>query len=270
MKIKKTLLGLLFLSLVTIVSQSCQKSEEDDDNQDPVQPAEITETAFGLNMKLVKVTGSTFQMGSSDDNWALPVHSVILSTFYLGKFEVTQAQWRAVMGTSPSYFSGCDDCPVERVSWDDAHAFIQKLNQASGRNYTLPTEAQWEYGAGGGTTNRTKWAGTNDENLFGNYAWFFDNSNGQTHPVGTKNPNDLGLYDMSGNVLEWCEDDWHDVYQGAPADGSAWIDSPRNSYRMFRGGGWDYDPSGCRVAFRSGLRPDLSGINLGFRVALSQ
>ena len=268
MKIKKTLLGLLFLSLVTIVSQSCQKSEEDDDNQDPVQPAEITETAFGLNMKLVKVTGSTFQMGSSDYNWALPVHSVTLSTFYLGKFEVTQAQWRVVMGTSPSYFSDCDDCPVEQVSWDDAHAFIQKLNQASGRNYTLPTEAQWEYAAGGGATNRTKWAGTNDENSLGNYAWFSTNSNEQTHPVGTKSPNTLGLYDMSGNVFEWCEDDWHDDYQGAPADGAAWIDSPRGSCRVHRGGSWGNGPSYCRVAYRSGGTPAQRSSNLGFRVVL--
>lgn len=270
MKIKKTLLGLLFLSLVMFGSQSCQKSEEDDDNQDPVQPAEMTETAFGLNMKLVKVTGGTFQMGSNEYNsYEQPVHSVTLSTFYLGKFELTQAQWRAVMGTSPSYFSDCDDCPVEHVSWYDVKEFIQKLNQASGRNYTLPTEAQWEYAAGGGATNRTKWAGTNDENSLGNYAWFSNNSNEQTHPVGSKSPNTLGLYDMSGNVWEWCEDDRHDGYQGAPADGGAWIDSPRGSNRMSRGGSWFYNPSFCRAAYRINRPPDRRANGLGFRVALA-
>ena len=230
----------------------------------------ITETAYGINMTLIRIDGGSFQMGSNEYNSnEQPVHSVTLSTFYLGKFEVTQAQWRAVMGTSPSYFSGCDDCPVEQVSWDDAHAFIQKLNQASGRNYALPTEAQWEYAAGGGATNRTKWAGTNDENSLGNYAWFLGNSNSQTHPVGTKNPNALGLYEMSGNVWEWCEDDWHDGYQGAPADGGAWIDSPRGSYRVLRGGSWNHDPSYCRAAIRIGSSPGNRAYSLGFRVVLA-
>ena len=269
MKIKKTLMGLLFLSLVMIGNQSCQKTEEDDDNQPPDQPSEITETAFGLNMKLVKVNGGTFQMGSNEySSEEQPVHSVVLSTFYLGKFEVTQAQWRAVMGTSPSSFSGCDACPVEKVSWDDVQEFLQKLNQASGRNYTLPTEAQWEYSAAGGASNRTKYPGTNDENLLGNYAWFDDNSSNKTHPVGTKSPNALGLYDMSGNVWEWCEDDWHENYQGAPADGRAWIDSPRGSYRVDRGGSGNNDPANCRVAFRDADPPGYRNCSLGFRVAL--
>lgn len=267
MKIKNSFIGLLFLSLVAIGSQSCQKTEDDDENPTPILPAQITETTFGLNMKLVKVNGGTFQMGSDGYN-SEPVHIVTLSTFFLGKFEVTQAQWRAVMGTSPPYFSGCDNCPVEKVSWDDVQVFLQKLNHASGRNYTLPTEAQWEYAAGGGATDRTMLSGTDDESSLGNYAWHKFNSNYQTHPVGIKSPNAQGLYDMSGNVFEWCEDDLHVNYDGAPVDGSAWIDSPRGSSRIYRGGSWQFSTSFCRVAARAGGTPDARNHFVGFRVAL--
>lgn len=267
MKVKKILTGLLFLSFVAIGSQSCQKTEEDDDSQSTEQPAEITETAFGLNMKLVKINGGTFQMGSDIHSNETPIHTVTLSAFYIGKYEITRAQWQAVMGYDPSYFSDCDDCPVERVSWYDVKSFLQKLNQLSGRNYTLPTEAQWEYTAGGGAIERTIWAGTDVESSLGSFAWYDGNSNSRTHSIGTKSPNALGIFDMSGNVFEWCEDDWHRYYSGAPGNGSAWVDSPRGAYRIYRGGYWLGEPASSRVAFRMCRPPDFIG-GVGFRVAL--
>jgi formylglycine-generating enzyme required for sulfatase activity len=197
--------------------------------------------------------------GKADEK---PVHCVTVSDFYMGETEVTQALWKAVMGTNPSKWKG-DNLPVETVSWNDAQKFIKKLNSLTGKNYKLPTEAEWEYAAGGGASGRTKWAGTNSESSLESYAWYNGNSNSQTHLVGTKSPNGLGLYDMSGNVWEWCSD-W---YKGYP--GSNGITDYTGSYRVLRGGSWRNGPSFCRAAFRYINTPDYRYDYLGFRVVLA-
>jgi formylglycine-generating enzyme required for sulfatase activity len=213
---------------------------------------------------MVAIKGGTFAMGSNEgDADEKPVHSVTLSNFYLGKTEVTQAQWRAVMGTNPSNFKG-DDLPVESVSWDDVQEFINRLNSITGKNYRLPTEAEWEYAAGGGSGNRTKWAGTNSESYLGDYEWFTNNSNSRTQPVATKRPNSLGLYDMSGNVWEWCSD-WYGPYTSTSKTNPRGVSSGSN--RVLRGGCWDDTAGYCRVSFRYSYTPGGRGINLGIRLA---
>jgi formylglycine-generating enzyme required for sulfatase activity len=183
----------------------------------------------------------------------------------MGETEVTQELWRAVMGKDPEElrFKGQDKNPVENVSWDDCQEFIKKLNQQTGKTYKLPTEAQWEYAAGGGSSNRTKWAGTNSESDLGEFAWYGSNSDSKPHPVKLKKPNSLGLYDMSGNVWEWCSD-WY-----APYPTSAQTDpqgASSGSGRVGRGGGWHYDTSYCRVAYRGSFSPAYRINDLGFRV----
>ncbi len=217
--------------------------------------------------EMVLITGGSFAIESEANGNPGKPRKITVGDFSLGKYEVTQAAWRAVMGDNPSYFSGCDECPVEQVSWEDVQQFIQKLNQQTGQRYRLPTEAEWEYAAGGGSGARTLFAGTNDESSLGNYAWYDENSGDKTHPVGQKQPNGLGLYDMSGNVWEWCEDDWHQDFRGAPANGSAWVDSPRGSDRVLRGGGWVNGPVRCRVAYRNLNVPGYRDGTLGFRLA---
>ncbi|MDX2285871.1 MAG: SUMF1/EgtB/PvdO family nonheme iron enzyme [Bacteroidia bacterium] len=187
--------------------------------------------------RMIRIRGGSFQMGdaSSGQSDEQPVHRVTLSDFYLGETEVTQAQWRAVMGTNPSYFKDCDQCPVESVSWEEVQEFLRKLNAKTGKTYRLPTEAEWEYAAGGGAAGRTKWAGTDSESSLGNYAWYDANSGGKTHPVKQKQPNALGLYDMSGNVWEWCQD-WYGSYGASDISNPAGPAS--GSVRVDRGGSW--------------------------------
>jgi formylglycine-generating enzyme required for sulfatase activity len=194
-----------------------------------------------------------------------PKHAVHITSFAMGKYPVTQGQWKKVMGSNPSYFSsGGDQCPVEKVSWDDAQAFIQKLNQQTGHSYRLPSEAEWEYACRAGSTG--KWCFGDDEDQLKHYAWYEDNSGGKTHPVGEKKANAFGLHDMHGNVWEWCEDEWHDNYQGAPSDGRAWVDG-KGSERLLRGGARDSGAGSARSAQRLNNRPDGHFINLGFRLA---
>ena len=225
-----------------------------------------------LETDMVSVTGGTFTMGwqsgrdGSGDSDEKPAHDVTLRNFSIGRYEVTQAQWRAVMGSDPPelYNKGCDQCPVERVSWNDIQDFLKKLNSLTGKRYRLPTEAEWEYAArGGNQSNDYLYSGGND---IGAVAWY-DGNTQSTRPVGGKKANELGLYDMSGNVYEWCEDDWHGNYQGAPTDGRAWVDSPRGSYRVFRGGGWRSLAEYCRAATRYNP-PTIRNYSVGFRLAL--
>lgn len=226
-----------------------------------------------------RVVGSTYTMGSPTTEATRSKHecqhSVTVATFSIGQTEVTQAQWKAVMGGNPSNFKG-DNLPVENVSWNDVQDFIKKLNQmlpAGQKPYRLPTEAEWEYAAGGGASNRTKYAGTSNDSELSKYANFCDSkcpygwSDNQqtdgyqnTSPVGSFMPNALGLYDMSGNVCEWCQD----------------LDSPNPSCpasyktasgRAIRGGGWDDYGSFCRSAKRSYVKPDLKDFHFGFRLA---
>ena len=186
-------------------------------------------------VEMVEVTGGTFQMGStSGGSDETPVHTVTLSDFKIGKYEVTQKQWHDVMGTNPSYFTG-NDLPVEHVSWNDVQTFITKLNEQTGNTYRLPTEAEWEYAARGGiSASSTSCAGSN---TIGDVAWYYDNSGSETHTVGTKQANELGIYDMSGNVWEWCND-WYgsDYYSSSPQNNPQ--GSSTGSYRVKRGGSW--------------------------------
>ena len=220
-------------------------------------------TANGVSFKMIAVKGGTFQMGIDDGyEWEKPVHQVTLSDYYIGETEVTQELWSAVMGSNPSHFTGDMQRPVEKVSWNDCQTFVSRLNELTGATFRLPTEAQWEYAARGG--NKSKGYTYSGSNEIDDVAWHYFNSSSTTHPVKTKASNELGIYDMTGNVGEWCSD-WYDFYSSAaqtdptgPAKGSG---------RVSRGGSWNNDPTGCRVASRSYVTPTFSGANLGLRLA---
>jgi len=210
---------------------------------------------------MVYIEGGSFQMGSKQDDDEKPVHTVTVSGFFMDKTEVTQAQYRKVMGKNPSRFSGCDDCPVESVIWHDANEYAKRVGKR------LPTEAEWEYAArGGNKTNGYKYAGGNS---IGNVAWYNGNSGNKTHPVAQKQPNELGLYDMSGNVWEWCSD-WYGsgYYKSSPKHNPQGPNA--GPTRVLRGGSWDNVGSNCRVAYRSRDYPDDRGNYLGVRLVLSQ
>ena len=216
-----------------------------------------------VTMHLVEIPPGSFCMGSTDGSAdEKPVHQVTINySFYLGKYEVTQAQWQAVMGSNPSTFKDCANCPVEQVSWDDAQNFINKLNEGNdGFRYRLPTEAEWEYACRAGTTG--DYAGNLSE-----MAWYSDNSGNETHLFGGKRPNDWGLADMHGNVWEWCQDWYHETYYGAPTDGSAWLSGGEQKYRVLRGGSWLSNAAQLRSAFRYAVgTPDNRSFNFGFRL----
>ncbi|MGX7689501.1 formylglycine-generating enzyme family protein [Flectobacillus roseus] len=214
----------------------------------------------------VFVEGGTFQMGSTTGDPAeQPVHSVTLSSFAIGKYEVTQAQWKTVMGVNPSIFSNCDDCPVEKVSWNDIQLFITRLNTLAGKIYRLPTEAEWEYAARGGKLSKGyTYSGSN---TMDDVAWYYSNSSAKPHSVGQKMPNELGIYDMSGNVFEWCSDQYG-AYSSSSQTNPTGASSGTN--RVSRGGSWADYPQYSRVAFRIDFTPDYRNSNLGFRVVTSQ
>ena len=207
--------------------------------------------------------GATSEQGSDADNDEKPVHSVALSDYYIGETEVTQELWQAVMGTNPSYHSGYPQRPVEQVSWNDCQEFIKKLNQLTGKNFRLPTEAEWEYAARGG--NKSKGYKYSGSNTIGNVAWSDDNSSDETHDVKTKQANELGIYDMSGNVYEWCQD-WCGSYSSNSQINPTGPSS--GSFRVYRGGGWYYSAGACRVSIRFDCTPGSRGNDLGLRLAL--
>jgi formylglycine-generating enzyme required for sulfatase activity len=214
---------------------------------------------------MVSVLGGCFQMGGnsgSDDE--KPVHEVCLKGFQMGQTEVTQGQWRALMGSNPSHFSSCgDDCPVESVSWNDIQDFLKTLNRKTGSNFRLPSEAEWEYACRGGRANDT-YCGGDDA---GRVGWYSDNSGRRTHEVGGKSANAFGLYDMSGNVWEWTQDCWNSNYNGAPRDGSDWQGGDC-SRRVLRGGSWNFNDDNLRAALRSGYFADFRNYFYGFRRVL--
>ncbi len=225
--------------------------------------------AEGIWMEMVEVEGGPFMMGSEEikRDSVLPVHGVEVPSFRLGKYAVTQEIWEAVMGANPSRFMG-KHLPLESVSWDDVQQFLTSLNDKTGQSFRLPSESEWEYAARGGRYSQDYiYAGSDKLSQVG---WYGDNSNDETHEVGLLLPNELGLYDMSGNVLEWCTDDWHDNYDGAPADGSAWVDRPdRGARRVLRGGGYFYGAEACRPAIRRRSAPAYRNDDIGFRLAMS-
>ncbi|TRU06187.1 MAG: formylglycine-generating enzyme family protein, partial [Microcystis sp. Msp_OC_L_20101000_S702] len=229
-------------------------------------PTPFTEKiSNGVTLEMVSLPAGQFLMGSADSDYEKPPHQVKVNSFAIGKYPVTQAQYEAVMGTNPSEFQNNPQNPVERVSWNNAQAFCQKLSQITGKTYRLPTEAEWEYACRAGTTTRYYFG--DDANQLGDYAWYSANSQSKTHPAGQKRPNGWGLYDMSGNVWEWCEDNWHDNYIGAPRDGSAWIKNGNDNRSPLRGGSWGSNPYNCRSAIRNNLARRGNGDDYdGFRV----
>jgi formylglycine-generating enzyme required for sulfatase activity len=244
--------------------------KENAQSQETAQPIDSQESVVLQNLvnNMVYVEGGTFTMGATSEQGSdaaddeKPAHQVTLSSFSIGKYEVTQEEWEAVMGSNPSDFKGAKR-PVEQVSWEYCQEFIRKLNQLTGKKFRLPTEAEWEYAARGG--NRSvgyKYAGS--DNL-GSVAWYEDNSGSETHPVGQKSPNELGLYDMSGNVWEWCQD-WYGSYSSSSQTNPTGPNS--GSDRVGRGGSWDINAGDCRSSFRNFDSPSCRYNYLGLRLAL--
>jgi formylglycine-generating enzyme required for sulfatase activity len=241
---------------------------------DTLPAFEVAQTAAGhrvklsyeVELELVDLPGGEFTMGGERYDDEQPKHQVHVASFVIGKYLVTQAQWRAVMGNNPSFFKG-EDLPVEWVSWEDAVRFCERLSQLTGVQFRLPTEAEWEYACRAGTT--TEYCFCDDEKQLGDYAWYRSNSGNQTHPVGQKLPNKFGLYDMHGNVWEWCQDLWHRNYQGAPTDGSGQLSSGGSSLQAQRGGAWNDNSDNCRLANRNNNEPGDRNNNIGFRVVVS-
>lgn len=231
------------------------------------------EIAEGVSMKMIYIPPGEFMMGSvegeksRDEDTESPVHKVsIREGFYIGIYEVTQEQWQSVMNENPSNFKGYNH-PVERVSWNDVMAFIAKLNKKAGKDvYRLPSESEWEYAYRAGTATRFYWGNDNEDRKIEAYAWNRNNSGNKTHPVGAKEPNKWGLYDMSGNVYEWCEDDCHGSYKNAPIDGTSWVENPRDDERVLRGGSWFSNPKFCRAASRDAIFPVSRKNSIGFRL----
>ena len=222
----------------------------------------------GVAIPMVLIPAGSFTMGSDKYNDEKPAHTGAVRSFLMGKTEVTQGQWKAVMGNNPSRFSQCGDgCPVEQVSWSDAQDFIRKLNQKTGLAYRLPSEAEWEYAARAGSI--AEWSHGNDESQLADFAWFSTNSGAKSQAVAQKRANAFGLLDVHGNVWEWVEDCWHDNYSGAPTDGSAWTTACSGNTRVLRGGSWGNVPAFLRSASRIRNTPDDRYFNLGLRLARS-
>ena len=267
---------------ITLSTESAAKAAgatlyvKPDPTPTPVYPSTRTFTANGVSFKMICVDGGTFTMGATSEQGSdaydneKPAHQVTLSSYYIGETEVTQELWQAVMGSNPSYFSGSRK-PVEQVSWDDCQEFIRKLNSLTGQNFRLPTEAEWEFAARGGNQSRGyKYAGSN---TIGNVAWYWDNIPSQssgnsgygTQNVATKQANEFGIYDMSGNVWEWCQD-WYGGYSSSSQTNPTGPTS--GDSRVGRGSSWYDGARFCRVSFRYSGTPSYRGSNVGLRLAL--
>jgi formylglycine-generating enzyme required for sulfatase activity len=247
----------------------------------------VEDLGHGVSLEMVEISGGTFTMGTSQkeeksEDYERPRHQVTIKPFFMGKYPITQEQWEKVaafcpridrdLDPRPSYFKGRDDLPVDSVSWDDAVEFCARLSKKTGRNYCLPTEAEWEYACRAGTTTPFYFGETITTEV-ANYKSNYTYGNGptgeyreKTTPVGSFAPNAFGLYDMHGNVWEWCADYWHNDYNGAPTDGSAWLSDNRNEARLLRGGSWYFSPVGCRSAYRYWNDPVIDSSGIGFRV----
>ena len=224
----------------------------------------------GITIDMVKVEAGTFMMGATSemqDPWdnEKPVHQVTLTNdYYMGKYEVTQALWQVVMGSNPSYFKG-DNLPVECVSWDSCQVFINKLNSMTGRKFRLPTEAEWEYAARGGKKSLgNQYSGSNN---ISDVAWYDENSENKPHPVGMRQANELGLYDMTGNVWEWCQDRYRSYVKSSQINPTGAV---RGAWRMFRGGSWNTDMRNCRLSSRIRTKYVYGDFDQGLRLVLSE
>ena len=228
---------------------------EDVETSEMIKDVE-TITVNGVSFDMVKVEGGTYKMGGTVNDNEKPIHDETIATFQIGKTEVTQELWQAVMGSNPSNFKGEANLPVEQVSWTDCNTFITKLNAATGKNFRLPSEPEWEYAARGG--NKSQGYTYSGSNTIGDVAWYDGNSSSKTYPVAQKQPNELGIYDMSGNVREWTADKYSDNYNSART----------SSNRVNRGGSWSSTATLARVAYRSNYSESYANINLGLRLAL--
>ncbi|MGM9809841.1 MAG: formylglycine-generating enzyme family protein [Paludibacteraceae bacterium] len=234
----------------------------------------LTFTVNGVSFTMVYVEGGTFTMGATPEQGEdayedeKPAHQVTLSDYYMGKYEVTQELWQAIMGNNPSCFKKGSIYPVETVSWKDCQQFISKLNSLLSRKlgskrFALPTEAQWEFAARGGNKSRNyKYAGSNNLSEVG---WYDNNSDNKTHLVGQKHPNELGLYDMSGNVWEWCQD-WYGPYSHTVQTNPQGTSS--GMYHVCGGGSWCHVSSRCRVSYRGNYDPSFHSSSIGLRLML--
>ncbi|MDD6782935.1 MAG: bifunctional serine/threonine-protein kinase/formylglycine-generating enzyme family protein [Prevotellaceae bacterium] len=281
-KFKRTFLWVAAIAIVAIagvlvvnnLGGNNEKSENDINENDIFVLEETVGddkvfTVADVKFVMKFVEGGTFTMGSTPEQQGFdddekPTHQVTLSSYYIGEIEVTQALWTAVMGNNPSYFKG-ENNPVEKVSWNDCQKFIKKLNSLTGKNFRFPTESEWEYAARGG--NKSKGYQYSGSNNIDDVAWYDDNSGSKTHPVKTKQPNELGIYDMSGNVWEWCYD-WKGDYS---SDSQVNPQGPFSGfYRVDRGGSWLGSAEGCRSADRGNDAPGNRYSNLGLRLVLSE
>ena len=261
--------GIVCAKFLSVGEDMEQKTEQKTESAPQLVAVEGSQTftVNGAKFTMVPVEGGTFTMGATSeqgsDAWdeEKPAHKVTLSDYYIGQTEVTQALWKAVMGSNPSDSKG-DNLPVEQVSWDDCQVFIQNLNQLTGKQFRLPTEAEWEYAARGGRKSRGyKYAGGNDIGLV---AWYEDNSGNETHPVATKQANELGIYDMSGNVWEWCSDRYGDYQSSSQSDPQG---PSSDSIRVGRGGSCYRNARLCRVSYRNNDSPDNRDGYLGLRLS---
>ena len=253
----------------SLSSSSAASNALSSDNKSSAFANVLPITVNGITFNMIKVDGGTFTMGATSEQKdpeddEKPTHQVTLSSYYIGETEVTQALWKAVMRKNPSRFKGGNK-PVEMVSWEDCQTFIGKLNGLTGKSFRLPTEAEWEYAArGGNRSNHTQYSGGS---MIDDVAWYDGNSGSKTHSVKTKRPNELGLYDMSGNVWEWCQD-WYGYYSSNAQTNPTGPDS--GSKRVFRGGSLYSIVSLCRSSYRLCDSPGYRISGLGFRLALSE
>ena len=260
----------LMLAATCVSFTACGGDDDDEKGDGTPKFQNQTITVDGVSFKMIAVEGGTFLMGSPESDTEAyddekPQHEVTLSNYYIGETEVTQELWETVMGSNPSYFVGAN-LPVQNVSWDDCQAFIGKLNAQTGKTFRLPTEAEWEYAARGG--KKSKGYTYSGSNTIDDVAWYSDNSGEITHEVSTKQANELGIYDMTGNVVEWCQDWYGETYyeeisttdpQG-PASGTD---------RVLRGGSKMSDEEYCRVAYRGYNYPNYRNNNRGLRLVLA-
>jgi formylglycine-generating enzyme required for sulfatase activity len=260
-RIMRNILKTFFIGMIALsIISSCEDETTNNSNNTP-DSLQIEEPV------MVQVEGGTFIMGCTAEQGEdcrdneLPAHSVTLNSFKISKYEITQKQYESVMGTNPSNNANGDNYPVENISWDDAQEYCRRLSDSTGKQYRLPTEAEWEYAARGGNQSQGyKYSGSNNLNSVG---WYYDNSGSNSSTVGQKSPNELGIYDMSGNVWEWCSD-WYGAYSAEVQTNPTGPSS--GSHKVRRGGGWDGGAASCRVAIRDyGISNGGNDI-VGFRV----
>lgn len=260
----------LFVAFAFIFILGCNKDDSSPTEPEKRNPGEerTFELTDSVNITMVWIPAGSFNMGSPEDEDGRefdegPIHDVSIETgYWMGKYEVTQSQWKVVTGSNPSATFG-DNHPVEQVSWDDIHEdFLPEI----GDNFRLPSEAEWEYACRAGTTTRFYWGEDPDSTEIDNYTVCRLNDVRRHAEVGTKQSNPFGLHDMTGNVYEWCEDDYHFDYDNAPINGSPWIDNPRGDYRVLHGGSWYSTPGSCRSAGRSVSDPRHLSFIPGFRL----